>query len=134
MNPFDKGCDTVRLGLLNACNDVRALLVSAQEETPAKALEGFTVDENQAETAANVELALRSIEDAAMRLNVAKHVYLGDSTLILPQASLSAAAVAPAATTAPEDDTEETDSSDDSTGESNGTEAADAGDGESSGD
>jgi hypothetical protein len=88
-NPFDKGCDAIRTQVVDLLPAVRSLLVNAQEEAPVQPQGGMSVDEAQAEVAENVTLALRDLESAAMRLNVAKHVYLGDSTLLPAPAAAS---------------------------------------------
>lgn len=81
MDPFTQASDSLRLSLSQALATARALLVTAQEENVASPQGGMTSDEAQAEVAANVQLVVRSIEDAMMRTNVAKHTFVGDSTL-----------------------------------------------------
>lgn len=92
----------VRSQIMTALGSLRQLLVSAQEETPVNIPEGTTVDEQQAEVTANVELAIRHLEDAAMRVNVAKHTYLGDSTLAFASSSDSLAPNTGAAPVSPD--------------------------------
>jgi hypothetical protein len=89
-NPLDKGCDDVRALVMTALIAARALRVNAQEEEPLAPQADMTADEAQSEQVANVEIAIKGLEDAAMRLNVTKHVYLGDSTLFTaPEAAAS---------------------------------------------
>jgi hypothetical protein len=117
-NPLDKGCDDVRALVMTALIAARALRVNAQEEEPLEPQAGMTADEAQSEQVSNVEIAVASLETAAMRLNVAKHVYLGDSTLFAaPEAA------APADTTA--DTSEEEGSDEDASKESGEEEKAD---------
>lgn len=98
MASFDTGCGDARNQIVVVLPIVRALIVSAQEETPA-ATDGFTVDESREEIVDNLKIALRELQSAAMRLNVAKHVFLGDSTLEAP-ATTAATPPAPASTDA----------------------------------
>ena len=88
----DAACDAIRTTLLPALSAIRALAVLSQENTPTKVLPGFTVDEAQEEVFDNSVLALRSLEDAIMRVGKAKHVFLGDDVMVATPAAAATAA------------------------------------------
>ncbi|MDE1944796.1 MAG: hypothetical protein KGI03_00790 [Patescibacteria group bacterium] len=95
---FDQGCESVRGDIISAISHVRDLLVVANEVAPKSGYFDLTLDESQGEVIANATLALRALEEAAMRVAHAQHVFLGDDTLVpAAPAAAPADAVAPTA-------------------------------------
>lgn len=130
---FDGLCNDARTALQGFYPTLKALVVAANEATPAANADGDTVDETQSEMAANVVLAIRHLEDCSMRLGKAIQAFNGGvsplkSTLGAPVAAAAGVATAPA--TAPADKTTPPANEDDSSADGNAganTSAADSG-------
>ncbi len=68
---FGESCIDLVTEIQTLIAAAKGLIIRAQAENPLNVPEGLTVDEQQLEITANVELALRHLEDASIRLATA---------------------------------------------------------------
>lgn len=68
---FDVACTDLCAEIATLIASAKGLIIRAQAESPLSVPDGLTLDEQQAEVTADVELALRHLEDASTRLATA---------------------------------------------------------------